>query len=559
MKNKKQTLSIMQLLSVMLAVICCFFCGFTHASGAEPEQMSMTASNACYSTNMPANWAQEWQYNRNGRTNIPPNLGLALSGGGLRSGIFCMGVLQGLHQLGVLTNVDEISSVSGGGYAASWLYLQSLNNHYHEDTLFNDSKKYELYIQAHGELISHFPAKRTVLRRSGYLIGCGSQILVSQFVNLFANGLFGWHANVVPMRRIYENGIDRVFDVKPNKNGKQSSVDFTNFLNCTMFYNKPKTITFDELAHENFQGKLPFPIINTTAHIEENDPLRIAYRLDNEVFEFTPLKYGSDCFGFWTNFPMNYNRAIQVSGAAVDSKTSRDPVTRALDSAINVDLGYFINNPNITNEIYKILRKFIIYPFYSPPFGWFYRNEHYLRDTNADKIYLADGGHSENLGAYSLIRRSCQTLIIVDAEYDPIFEFEAYNLLKKHIANEMGLNLEVGEIDEHCPGKSMKDSIMKGTISSLRDRANSIVANVIYIKLSLNAARLDQYPQAVGDYYIATQKQTEFFQSSAFPQESTTDQSYFPEQVTAYRELGRFIVTNNPEFFSNLRTFNLKN
>jgi Patatin-like phospholipase len=43
-------------------------------------------------------------------------VGLALSGGGVRSAAFCLGALQGLNETGVLERVDYLSTVSGGGY-----------------------------------------------------------------------------------------------------------------------------------------------------------------------------------------------------------------------------------------------------------------------------------------------------------------------------------------------------------------------------------------------------------------------------------------------------------
>jgi patatin-like phospholipase len=47
--------------------------------------------------------------------------GLALSGGGIRSATFNLGILQGLAQLGMLREIDYLSTVSGGGYIAAWL------------------------------------------------------------------------------------------------------------------------------------------------------------------------------------------------------------------------------------------------------------------------------------------------------------------------------------------------------------------------------------------------------------------------------------------------------
>jgi Patatin-like phospholipase len=47
--------------------------------------------------------------------------GLALSGGGIRSATFALGVLQGLAHLRILSRFDYLSTVSGGGYIGGWL------------------------------------------------------------------------------------------------------------------------------------------------------------------------------------------------------------------------------------------------------------------------------------------------------------------------------------------------------------------------------------------------------------------------------------------------------
>jgi len=44
-----------------------------------------------------------------------------LSGGGIRSATFALGVLQGLAHTGVLKHIDSLSTVSGGGYPGGWL------------------------------------------------------------------------------------------------------------------------------------------------------------------------------------------------------------------------------------------------------------------------------------------------------------------------------------------------------------------------------------------------------------------------------------------------------
>lgn len=59
----------------------------------------------------------------------PDGVGLALSGGGIRSGAFALGVIQCLAEKGHLKRVDYLSTVSGGGYIGAWLstYLHRLS------------------------------------------------------------------------------------------------------------------------------------------------------------------------------------------------------------------------------------------------------------------------------------------------------------------------------------------------------------------------------------------------------------------------------------------------
>jgi hypothetical protein len=50
-----------------------------------------------------------------------PLIGLALSGGGIRSATFCLGFLQALSACGFLKRIDYLSTVSGGSYIGSFL------------------------------------------------------------------------------------------------------------------------------------------------------------------------------------------------------------------------------------------------------------------------------------------------------------------------------------------------------------------------------------------------------------------------------------------------------
>ncbi len=76
-------------------------------------------------------------------------VGLALSGGGIRSATFSLGLLQAMHRFGFLQRVDYLSTVSGGGYiGASLTWLMSRSNEFPFGTRRTDHN------QPGGELIA---------------------------------------------------------------------------------------------------------------------------------------------------------------------------------------------------------------------------------------------------------------------------------------------------------------------------------------------------------------------------------------------------------------------
>jgi hypothetical protein len=80
----------------------------------QPKQAKLTAK-----------WArilEERELRRRGRdANPAKRIGVAISGGGIRSATFALGVLEGLKERDKLAEVSYLSTVSGGGYIGSWL------------------------------------------------------------------------------------------------------------------------------------------------------------------------------------------------------------------------------------------------------------------------------------------------------------------------------------------------------------------------------------------------------------------------------------------------------
>lgn len=80
-------------------------------------------------------------------------LGLALSGGGIRSATFNLGVLQGLAELKFLRRIHYLSTVSGGGYIGCWLTAWIQRRGMHEvETRLAASRSQQPYCREPAEI-----------------------------------------------------------------------------------------------------------------------------------------------------------------------------------------------------------------------------------------------------------------------------------------------------------------------------------------------------------------------------------------------------------------------
>ncbi|NDD64091.1 MAG: hypothetical protein EBZ36_08960, partial [Acidobacteria bacterium] len=118
-------------------------------------------------------------------------VGLAISGGGIRSATFALGVVTQLARKGILKQVDFLSTVSGGGYLGSFIssFLSSGKNGAME-RLFGKE----------GELES--PALRHLRNHSKYLIEGGAMT----FARMIGLVLFGIFASVLLLTPLLLSG-----------------------------------------------------------------------------------------------------------------------------------------------------------------------------------------------------------------------------------------------------------------------------------------------------------------------------------------------------------------
>jgi hypothetical protein len=495
-----------------------------------------------------------------------PKLCLALSGGGIRSAAFSLGVMKGLSELrlkegdSVLDRVNIVSATSGGAYALGWYYTQRKRFPAQDNTAILGAQLGPLSEKADFYTIPEY-----------LLSGFTNTVLLFPPHLLFNFLPFGWHVNTAYASYLYEKKIK------------------DNFLNG-------EALKLTELLDvmSNATHPIPFPVITTTSRIDvsrfHDDAI-----LSNTVFEFTPLVFGNSGFLYHSSqkAPFNLPELLATSGAAPDSsQVISGTLRRTLTAVFNSDLGRYINNPNDERPWSQwLLTKMAPLPTYL-------FTESYNGDLRGSDIYLSDGGHQENLAAYPLIRRACETIIIVDAEHDPDYQFEGYFKLRSSLEKEMQANVQLFKTNL-CNGKasctdndidgirgasllnneriarrsdidtynryiperffSGRFPITKGRVGffPIQDPTKSdgpitwIHSKLIYVKLSIDSRSFERWDEKTveerkviqarvgrqaSDYYVSRRKQHDF------PHHSTFYQSYEKQRFEAYIDLGTTMI-----------------
>jgi len=542
----------------------------------------------------------------------------------MRSGTFSIGVLGGLAEQGVLEKIDIISSVSGGSYANSWFLVQShrvaseTNGSTSMHELFksyfvlsairdNDpeveplrrpdkaditTRRFQTYLEGHSYLLTKAQDSRYNDFVDDAIFTMELSVRTALWIptiplNAIANGVFRWSVNLNPWEAAYENGIERTFIKYPTDWYSVYDVE------------QP---TFKELARSAENGDIPFFIINTTAAYGGSlEWLRNASTagfnsdLASVVYEFTPIAYGNTAFGY-CDYQDGVERetygvgchpakspklseAVAISGAAVDAlKLTNNPavdtVVDAIADGTNLSLGRYITNPRVAPST-RILHKPWPWPLYLA------LNQKY--DEHRDSVYLSDGGHSENLGMYALIKRRVKNIIAIDAEHEAtsagdqkLAVFDALQRLRCHIRKEEGLSFYKVDGQVTIPDDFLKadacqtfnreqigfdftssNPYFRFDICPVQGCTADNQIRVLYVKLSVDVAAMppnsswtkilkgcdgenDYSCEAVRLYLqgISSCQKKLIGECDRFPQVSTADINYPRVQVNGHRGLG---------------------
>jgi hypothetical protein len=212
---------------------------------------------------------------------------------------------------------------------------------------------------------------------------------------------------------------------------------------------------------------------------------------------------------------------------------------------LNIRLGYWIDNPKTINSSKE-------FNFNKPPWAMYNLFELFgYMDLSKSKINLSDGGHIENLGAFELLRRRCELIIVSDAGADSDYSFYDLNILMKRARAELHLAIEFNECKD--PQTLIRPNALTGyskqsyAIANIYDLSadKRHIGRLIYIKASVTSSSTV--------YQDRSHKYQNYHPS--FPHESTLDQFFDDDQWNAYEALGKDIAI---EVFCKQNVLNLE-
>jgi hypothetical protein len=157
-------------------------------------------------------------------------------------------------------------------------------------------------------------------------------------------------------------------------------------------------------------------------------------------------------------------------------------------------------------------------------------------------VNVSDGGHVENLGAFELLRRRCQIVIVGEGEADPTGTFPGLSTLMRLASIDLGIEIV---FPDQClerliiPNKENRPKDETDQERTLLQRHHAVaqikypatedfdaeIGYLLYVRSSLRGNE----DQIIKSYQA---------QHASFPHESTGDQMFNEGQFEAYRRLG---------------------
>ena len=288
-------------------------------------------------------------------------IGLSISGGGIRSSTFGLGVLQALAEKGVLNDVDYLSTVSGGGYTGTFISSTML------DLPVGKTVKDLLTAERGATETEHI---RWIRNRSKYLLGNGLRATASEVcINLlkilkvpillslvaFALSYFGWGTSwasfcyagstiLAIAAFLYCMTCIDVNSLSLHRLYKERLADA--YIRSVTRTEAPK---LSELTNSSVA---PYHLVCCAVNLPGSKNLELRGRR-SDFFLFSPLHCGSVLTGYQKTTrlenahpELDLATAMAISGAAVSTHMGTLPAFALLRPLIMIfRLGYWLPNP----------------------------------------------------------------------------------------------------------------------------------------------------------------------------------------------------------------------
>jgi hypothetical protein len=214
-----------------------------------------------------------------------------------------------------------------------------------------------------------------------------------------------------------------------------------------------------------------------------------------------------------------------TSGAALASAMGRlsKGSTNALMAATNIDLGIWLPNPRVVADPNTRFPRVRLGYLLKEILGWYDPADRY--------VFVADGGHWENLGLVELLRRRCRTILCLDASGDSVGAFttlrQAVELARLELPDTV-VDIDLKGLDAISGGSAAMPGGLVATLTvTYRGPGEETFTGTIHYAKAQVSSNLDI---SLRRYAKADRR---------FPNYSTGDQFLRDEQFRQLVELGR--------------------
>jgi hypothetical protein len=401
--------------------------------------------------------------------------------------------LQALHHRGLLTSADIISTVSGGGYPVYGLVAAKQKRP--EESL-------DSLLDGDGKHIERVESTTFIDNFDGVFngaLGAAGALWMLPFYLLGPTPDLVEDASVA---HVYALDIADTFSGPPtfNRHGNSSLANS------------------EELTE---QLRLPYWIIQASASSGLRPPAASHKYSFEDVFELSPNWIGSDRTGYMRSFipSLNLMQSVVASAAAIDTPRTNSDQFVVPDWAKMIGFGLGIG----------------------------------ISLQDGKQVFLSDGGFIDNQAVIPLLRRSCKTILALDASHDPFAKMRGWSIVARYM-QATGSHvvtprfIEDGNSNRAADAWSLPSHLL--SLSSVDSKQQS--SQIVVMKLGISPVSVNRYPAATREFL---ERQIAQWGDSPrcngaprlafrcmFPQQATVTQNFSAAEFRAYRCLGYFMV-----------------